>query len=243
MRLVSTQPPQGQFSGEDLAGDHRTNLTAVAATRGVWQVRRLWRRRGRGRRAGRRGRGAAGWVVPLAGWRRGRGRWARVGTAAGRWPGVGLTPGGALAGCRAGPVGCQGERCKPRAVVTADPAEALREVEREIIARRPEHAIEPSLDDPGPGRPARRPAAGLSGHPLDRDQRQDLDRPDDRDAAARPGLRTGLFTSPHLRLPKTICVDGEPLSADRFVAAYQEILPYLRLVDATSPSRCRFSRY
>ena len=30
--------------------------------------------------------------------------------------------------------------------MTADPEEALREVEREIIARRPEHAIEPSLD-------------------------------------------------------------------------------------------------
>jgi dihydrofolate synthase/folylpolyglutamate synthase len=48
------------------------------------------------------------------------------------------------------------------------------------------------------------------------------------------GLRTGLFTSPHLSfVGERICVDGQPLDAGRFVAAYDEIKPYLDIVDAT----------
>jgi dihydrofolate synthase/folylpolyglutamate synthase len=47
------------------------------------------------------------------------------------------------------------------------------------------------------------------------------------------GLRTGLFTSPHLSfIGERICVDGQPLDADRFVEAYEEIKPYLDLVDS-----------
>jgi len=48
------------------------------------------------------------------------------------------------------------------------------------------------------------------------------------------GLRTGLFTSPHLSyVGERICVDGQPLDAERFAEAYDEIKPYLDLVDAT----------
>ena len=47
------------------------------------------------------------------------------------------------------------------------------------------------------------------------------------------GLRTGLFTSPHLSyVGERICVDGQPLDAERFVDAYDEIKPYLDLVDS-----------
>ena len=136
-----------------------------------------------------------------------------------------------------GPVGCQGERTYLRAVVTADPDEALRAVEREIIARRPEHAIEPSLDriealvsllgDPQRAYPVIH-LTGTNGKTSTARMTETLLR-------AR-GLRTGLFTSPHLSsIQERICVDGVPLTPDQFVAAYQEILPYLRLVDDSQP--------
>lgn len=47
------------------------------------------------------------------------------------------------------------------------------------------------------------------------------------------GLRVGLYTSPHLEsVTERIAVDGEPVDAERFVAAYAEVAPYLDLVDA-----------
>ncbi len=46
------------------------------------------------------------------------------------------------------------------------------------------------------------------------------------------GLRTGRFTSPHLtRITERIVVDGEPISDRTFVEAYNDIAPYLDLVD------------
>ena len=55
------------------------------------------------------------------------------------------------------------------------------------------------------------------------------------------GLRTGLFTSPHLSaIQERICLDGVPLSAERFVGAYEEIEPYLDLVDAGQPVTLSF---
>lgn len=47
------------------------------------------------------------------------------------------------------------------------------------------------------------------------------------------GLRTGRFTSPHLESSRErICLNGEPISEQRYVETYQEIEPYLQLVDA-----------
>ena len=49
------------------------------------------------------------------------------------------------------------------------------------------------------------------------------------------GLRTGLVTSPHLHsITERIRLDGEPISADRFVEAYDELEPYLAVVDNES---------
>jgi dihydrofolate synthase/folylpolyglutamate synthase len=46
-------------------------------------------------------------------------------------------------------------------------------------------------------------------------------------------LRVGRFTSPHLAsMRERISVDGQPLSEERFVEVYQEIEPYLELIDA-----------
>lgn len=49
------------------------------------------------------------------------------------------------------------------------------------------------------------------------------------------GLRTGLFTSPHLMSPnERICIDGEPISDDRVLATWADIQPYVEVVDAQS---------
>ncbi len=49
------------------------------------------------------------------------------------------------------------------------------------------------------------------------------------------GLRTGLFTSPHLIDPRErICLDGEPVAAERFLHVWNDVAPYVDLVDANS---------
>ncbi|GLW13152.1 dihydrofolate synthase [Microtetraspora sp. NBRC 13810] len=46
------------------------------------------------------------------------------------------------------------------------------------------------------------------------------------------GLRTGRYTSPEFEsMRERICVDGVPLSADRFVEVYRDIEPYVEMVD------------
>ncbi|HEX7745912.1 MAG TPA: folylpolyglutamate synthase/dihydrofolate synthase family protein [Micromonosporaceae bacterium] len=49
------------------------------------------------------------------------------------------------------------------------------------------------------------------------------------------GLHTGRYTSPHLEtVRERISLDGEPVSEDRFVAAYREVAPLAGLVDRES---------
>src|SRR3954470_22600569 len=46
-------------------------------------------------------------------------------------------------------------------------------------------------------------------------------------------LRTGRFTSPHLEsMTERITIDGLPVSPERFVDVYREVIPYIELVDA-----------
>jgi dihydrofolate synthase/folylpolyglutamate synthase len=50
------------------------------------------------------------------------------------------------------------------------------------------------------------------------------------------GLRVGRVTSPHLAsVTERITVDGEPISARRFVEVYDDVAPYLDMVDAQQP--------
>ncbi|MFI9488992.1 bifunctional folylpolyglutamate synthase/dihydrofolate synthase [Promicromonospora sp. NPDC052451] len=49
------------------------------------------------------------------------------------------------------------------------------------------------------------------------------------------GLRTGRFTSPHLTsVTERISVDGEPLSQERFVEVFEDVAPYIGVVDRES---------
>jgi dihydrofolate synthase/folylpolyglutamate synthase len=126
--------------------------------------------------------------------------------------------------------------------VTADVTARLREIERAIVARRPEHSIDPSLD-------RIRALTELLGDPQHSYPVIHLTGTNGKTSTARMtetllrarGLRTGLFTSPHLSaITERICLDGVPLSAERFVGAYEEIEPYLDLVDASQPAALSF---
>ncbi len=54
-------------------------------------------------------------------------------------------------------------------------------------------------------------------------------------------LRTGRFASPHLQsITERISVDGAPVPAERFVEVYDEVKPFVELVDARQPYRLSF---
>ncbi|HEY3604513.1 MAG TPA: folylpolyglutamate synthase/dihydrofolate synthase family protein [Sporichthyaceae bacterium] len=110
----------------------------------------------------------------------------------------------------------------------------LGKVEAALLARWPESKLEPSLDriaalcdvlgSPQHGYPVIH-LTGTNGKTSTARMIESLLRAF--------GLRTGLFTSPHLQsLRERIAFDGEPISAERFVAAYQDLEPYLGMVDA-----------
>ena len=49
------------------------------------------------------------------------------------------------------------------------------------------------------------------------------------------GLRAGRYTSPHLEsVQERICVGGVPLAAEQFVGTYDEVIPYVEIVDSRS---------
>jgi len=49
------------------------------------------------------------------------------------------------------------------------------------------------------------------------------------------GLRTGLFTSPHLtNITERITVDGEPITKEKFIEVYDDVAPYIEMVDTES---------
>lgn len=112
----------------------------------------------------------------------------------------------------------------------------LQQVYREIISRNPEHDFEPTLD---------RVVAVLDllGNPQHAYKVVHVTGTNGKTSTSRMterlvreyGLRTGLFTSPHLTsITERICVDGQPLSDDRFVEVYHDVLPYIEMVDSQS---------
>src|SRR5690625_3580436 len=52
------------------------------------------------------------------------------------------------------------------------------------------------------------------------------------------GLRVGRFTSPHLHtVRERIVIDGEPISVERFVTLWQDVEPYVQMIDAQLAER------
>src|SRR3984957_6061805 len=118
----------------------------------------------------------------------------------------------------------------------------MREVEQEIISRRPEHSVDLALDRMAElvsllGEPQRAcPVIHITGT----NGKTSTARMTDALLRGR-GLRTGRFTSPHLvSIRERIVIDGAPISAERFVAAYEEVIPSVQLVDEHRPVAMSF---
>jgi len=119
--------------------------------------------------------------------------------------------------------------------VTASPA-PLAALHDDLLSRWPETMIEPSLDrigrlmqllgDPQLTYPVIH-IAGTNGKTSTARMVESLLRAF--------GLRTGLYTSPHLTsVTERVLVDGEPISDELFVEAYYDIAAYVEIVDAES---------
>lgn len=112
----------------------------------------------------------------------------------------------------------------------------LREVEEEIVARAPEHDIDPTTDRVRAllevlGDPHRTyPVVHITGTNGKTSTARMIER-----LLLELGLRTGRFTSPHLHdIRERIVLSGELVEARRFVEAYDEIAPLLALVEQRS---------
>ncbi|MEU9287640.1 folylpolyglutamate synthase/dihydrofolate synthase family protein [Streptomyces sp. NPDC048275] len=54
-------------------------------------------------------------------------------------------------------------------------------------------------------------------------------------------LRTGRYTSPHVQsITERISLDGAPISAERFIETYNDIKPYVEMIDAQQEYRLSF---
>lgn len=114
------------------------------------------------------------------------------------------------------------------------PAQTFAEAEDALLSRWPETRLEPSLDRIEAfvemlGDPQRAyPVIHLTGTNGKTSTSRIID------ALLRAlDLRTGRFTSPHVeRMSERISVDGEPLSDEAFVEAFNDVAPYTHLVDA-----------
>ena len=110
----------------------------------------------------------------------------------------------------------------------------LDEVERQLRARWPETRLQPSVERIEAlmdllGRPQHTyPVIHLTGTNGKTSTARMIDA-----LLREQSLRVGRFTSPHLEtVRERISVDGEPLDAERFVEVYEEMSPYVGMVDA-----------
>ncbi len=112
----------------------------------------------------------------------------------------------------------------------------MRAVEAEILSRAPEHRVQPSLERV-------EAVLDLIGHPERSYKVVHITGTNGKTSTARmterllaaTGLRTGRFTSPHLAtVRERIALDGEPVSKEGFIAAWEDVRPYVEMVDERS---------
>jgi len=110
------------------------------------------------------------------------------------------------------------------------------DVEAALLGRWPESRLEPSLD-------RIQALTELMGDPQRAYQVVHLTGTNGKTSTARMvdalvrarGLRTGRFTSPHVEsMTERISIDGEPLTEAGFVRAYEDVAPFLAMVDDES---------
>ncbi len=120
--------------------------------------------------------------------------------------------------------------------------DALRVVEAALATRWPESKIEPSLERIADlvdllGHPQRTyPVVHVGGTNGKTSTTRIID-----ELIRELGLRTGRFTSPHLEsVTERISLDGQPVSGERFAKAYDELAPYLDVVDQRHGTKLSF---
>ena len=114
-----------------------------------------------------------------------------------------------------------------------EPVTTYAEAERALLARWPESRLEPSLDRIAAlaellGEPQRTyPVIHLTGTNGKTSTSRMIDT-----LIRATGLRTGRFTSPHVEsMTERISVDGEQLTEEQFLEAYQDVAPLASLAD------------
>ena len=112
----------------------------------------------------------------------------------------------------------------------------MREIEQSIMARTPEHDLEPSLDRIAAvmellGDPQHAfPVIHITGTNGKTSTTRMIER-----MLREMGLSTGRFTSPHLHnIRERIALNGNPIDAEKFIASYEDVLPFIEMVDARS---------
>lgn len=117
--------------------------------------------------------------------------------------------------------------------------DAEKAIYQHILSRNPEHDFEPTLDRV-------REACELLGDPQHAYKVIHLTGTNGKTSTARMaeslvrehGLRTGLFTSPHLTtVRERIQIDGEPITRAAFIELWQTVAPIIELVDQRSLER------
>ncbi|MEU2154322.1 folylpolyglutamate synthase/dihydrofolate synthase family protein [Streptomyces sp. NPDC019396] len=126
----------------------------------------------------------------------------------------------------------------------ADPEvdKALREIEQELASRWGETKLEPSVS-------RIRALMDLLGEPQQAYPSIHITGTNGKTSTARMieallgafELRTGRYTSPHVQsITERISLDGLPMEAERFISTYQDIKPYVDMVDASQDYRLSF---
>ena len=128
------------------------------------------------------------------------------------------------------------DSAQQQAAEQLDLRKRMREVQEAILARTPEHDLEPSLDRIAAvmellGDPQRAfPVIHVTGTNGKTSTTRMIER-----LLREMGLSTGRFTSPHLHdIRERIALNGEPIPAEKFVAAYDDVLPFIEMVDTRS---------
>ncbi|MEV6109872.1 folylpolyglutamate synthase/dihydrofolate synthase family protein [Streptomyces sp. NPDC051940] len=128
-----------------------------------------------------------------------------------------------------------------------DPAvvEALKEIEAELATRWPETKLDPSLV-------RIETLMDVLGHPQRSYPSIHITGTNGKTSTARMiealltafELRTGRYTSPHVQsYTERISLDGAPISYEKFIETYQDIKPYVDMVDGQQEHRLSFFEF
>ncbi|MCF2705779.1 bifunctional folylpolyglutamate synthase/dihydrofolate synthase [Arcanobacterium haemolyticum] len=114
--------------------------------------------------------------------------------------------------------------------------ERVEEIYQSIVARAPEHKVQPSLDRV-------RDCLDMMGNPQKAYRAVHITGTNGKTSTSRMieallrerGLRTGRFTSPHLTsVRERISIDGRAISREDFIETWEDVAPFVEMIDERS---------